>query len=88
MLFHSHQDLLDEFTHFLPDQTATGPHSAAGRGFLRRDEKSSGVVTARHIQVDKVLSHCDHFFGVSSCFSSIFQSPLIIGPILWMDVFH
>ncbi|CAA6665487.1 unnamed protein product [Spirodela intermedia] len=68
VLFHSHQDLLDEFTHFLPDQTATGPHSAAGRGFLRRDEKSSGVVTARHGQVDKrdkgYISHADRDVSV------------------------
>ena len=55
VLFQSHQDLLDEFTHFLPDQTASGPQSTSGRGFLRREEKTSGVTSARHAQVDKAF---------------------------------
>ncbi|GER29438.1 ABC transporter B family member [Striga asiatica] len=47
-LFDDHPDLLDEFTRFLPDTSATAsaPHASLGRhSFLRNDEKSSALPT-------------------------------------------
>uniref|UniRef100_A0A1D1YVS6 Paired amphipathic helix protein Sin3-like 3 n=2 Tax=Anthurium amnicola TaxID=1678845 RepID=A0A1D1YVS6_9ARAE len=68
LLFQNHQDLLDEFTHFLPDQTATGHQASLGRAFMRRDERSSGIVTIRHGQLDKrdrpFISHADRDVSV------------------------
>ncbi|MQL90415.1 hypothetical protein Taro_023015, partial [Colocasia esculenta] len=68
LLFQNHQDLLEEFTHFLPDQTATGNHAPSSRVFMRRDERSSGIVTIRHGQLDKrdrpYTSHADRDVSV------------------------
>lgn len=61
MLFRDHDDLLLEFTHFLPDASATVPmhHAPSVRNpsgtILRRDERSSAVPTMRQTHVDKVL---------------------------------
>ncbi|KAJ8457998.1 hypothetical protein OPV22_030924 [Ensete ventricosum] len=69
-LFQNHQDLLEEFTHFLPDASATyAPHDAySGRGFAQRDDRSSLMPTARHIHGDKrersYTSHADRDFSV------------------------
>ncbi|XP_009415815.2 paired amphipathic helix protein Sin3-like 4 isoform X1 [Musa acuminata AAA Group] len=69
-LFQNHHDLLEEFTHFLPDASATyAPHHAySGRGFVQRDDRSSLMPTARHIHGDKrersYTSHADRDFSV------------------------
>ncbi|WOK93445.1 paired amphipathic helix protein Sin3-like 4 isoform X2 [Canna indica] len=54
-LFQSHQDLLEEFTHFLPDASATyGPHHTySGRGFAHRDDRSPMMPAVRHVHGDK-----------------------------------
>ncbi|KAG0503340.1 hypothetical protein HPP92_003412 [Vanilla planifolia] len=45
VLFQHHHDLLEEFTHFLPDASATTAphHQLSGRPFGRRDERNSPV---------------------------------------------
>ncbi|XP_010255489.1 PREDICTED: paired amphipathic helix protein Sin3-like 4 isoform X2 [Nelumbo nucifera] len=70
-LFHDHPDLLSEFTHFLPDSSATVPtqHLPSGRNsFLRRDERSTAMPTLRQIHVDKkertFTSHADRDLSV------------------------
>ncbi|XP_074557091.1 paired amphipathic helix protein Sin3-like 3 isoform X3 [Curcuma longa] len=70
-LFQNHQDLLEEFTHFLPDTSATyAPlhHGHAGRAFPRRDDRSSMMPAVRHFHVDKRdrahLVHADRNFSV------------------------
>ncbi|XP_064949089.1 paired amphipathic helix protein Sin3-like 4 isoform X1 [Musa acuminata AAA Group] len=69
-LFQNHQDLLEEFTHFLPDASATfAPHYPySGRPFVRRDDRSSIMPTARHVHGDKrdraYTSHADRDFSV------------------------
>ncbi|RWW27330.1 hypothetical protein GW17_00008245, partial [Ensete ventricosum] len=69
-LFQNHQDLLEEFTHFLPDASATfAPHYPySGRPFVRRDDRSSIMPAARHVHGDKrdraYTSHADRDFSV------------------------
>ncbi|KAG6520399.1 hypothetical protein ZIOFF_017449 [Zingiber officinale] len=70
-LFQNHHDLLEEFTHFLPDTSATyAPlhHGHAGRAFPRRDDRSSMMPAVRHFHVDKRdrahLAHADRNFSV------------------------
>ncbi|WOL03842.1 paired amphipathic helix protein Sin3-like 4 isoform X2 [Canna indica] len=69
-LFQSHQDLLEEFTHFLPDASATfAPHHGySARAFTRRDDRSSMMPSARHVQGDKrertYTPHADRDFSV------------------------
>lgn len=59
-LFQDHQDLLDEFTHFLPDNsgTASAQYPQSGRNPLLRD-RSSAMPIMRQMHVDKV---CVVFF--------------------------
>ncbi|KAI3452368.1 hypothetical protein Pfo_009033 [Paulownia fortunei] len=55
-LFDDHPDLLDEFTRFLPDTSATAsaPHASFGRhSFHRYDERSSALPTMRQSHIDK-----------------------------------
>ncbi|KAK4598272.1 hypothetical protein RGQ29_015659 [Quercus rubra] len=53
-LFQDHQDLLDEFTHFLPDNsgTASAQYPQSGRNPLLRD-RSSAMPIMRQMHVDK-----------------------------------
>ncbi|KAI3875144.1 hypothetical protein MKW92_034901 [Papaver armeniacum] len=63
ILFQLHPDLLDEFTHFLPDTSGTASihHAPSGRNFPRRE--SSIIPTLRPMQGDKkdrtMTSHLD-----------------------------
>ncbi|XP_020097203.1 paired amphipathic helix protein Sin3-like 4 [Ananas comosus] len=54
-LFQHHHDLLEEFTHFLPDASATmaPQHVSSGRGLIRRDDRNSVMPLIRHAQGDK-----------------------------------
>ncbi|KAK2998671.1 hypothetical protein RJ639_022795, partial [Escallonia herrerae] len=54
-LFDDHPDLLEEFTRFLPDASATGSaHVTIGRHtFHRHDERSSAVPSMRPANMDK-----------------------------------
>ncbi|KAH6791103.1 SIN3-like 2 [Perilla frutescens var. frutescens] len=55
-LFDDHADLLDEFTRFLPDTSATAPASHASFGrhpFNRFDERSSALPAMRQSHLDK-----------------------------------
>ncbi|XP_075475269.1 paired amphipathic helix protein Sin3-like 2 [Primulina tabacum] len=54
-LFNDQPDLLDEFTRFLPDSSATAsaPHASFGRPFHRYDERSSAMPAMRHSLMDK-----------------------------------
>ncbi|KAF6159836.1 hypothetical protein GIB67_032920 [Kingdonia uniflora] len=68
-LFQLHPDLLEEFTHFLPDSTGTATlHIPSGRTFGRRDEKSSVMPILRPIHGDKkertMNSHADRDLSV------------------------
>ncbi|XP_010272120.1 PREDICTED: paired amphipathic helix protein Sin3-like 4 isoform X1 [Nelumbo nucifera] len=67
-LFHEHPDLLSEFTHFLPDSSATVPtqHAPSGRNsFLRRDERCTAMPAFRQIHVDKKeRTHADRDLSV------------------------
>ncbi|KAG6467347.1 hypothetical protein ZIOFF_074820 [Zingiber officinale] len=69
-LFQNHQDLLEEFTHFLPDASATYAlhHGYSGRTFSRRDDRSYMMPTLRHVHVDKRdrthAAHVDRDFSV------------------------
>ncbi|KEH19930.1 paired amphipathic helix protein Sin3-like 3 isoform X2 [Medicago truncatula] len=52
-LFQDHGDLLEEFTHFLPDTSgAAAAHFASARNPLLRD-RSSAMTTGRQMHVDK-----------------------------------
>ncbi|KAK7317565.1 hypothetical protein RJT34_01912 [Clitoria ternatea] len=52
-LFQDHADLLEEFTHFLPDTSgAASTHFPSARNSLLRD-RSSAMPTARQMHVDK-----------------------------------
>lgn len=54
VLFESHHDLLEEFTHFLPDTSATtAQHVLSGKSFPRRDDRSSPIPTMRHPHMEK-----------------------------------
>ncbi|RRT77601.1 hypothetical protein B296_00012975 [Ensete ventricosum] len=57
-LFQNHQDLLEEFTHFLPDASATyAPHLGyPDRSFAHRDERSPVMPSAREDKVHFFLS--------------------------------
>ncbi|KAE9613429.1 putative transcription regulator Others family [Lupinus albus] len=63
-LFQGHSDLLNEFTHFLPDTSAAAAstHYVPARNSMLRD-RSSTMLTMRHMQVDKrertMASHGD-----------------------------
>lgn len=70
LLFKDHQDLLEEFTYFLPDSSGSAHVShaptsarAASVPAVRRDERSSGLAS-RHSHVEKrektVSSQADH----------------------------
>lgn len=55
-LFRGHPDLLEEFTHFLPDAMAAARarNAQAHRApILRYDEKSSSMTAARHMHAEK-----------------------------------
>ncbi|KAJ6845405.1 paired amphipathic helix protein Sin3-like 4 [Iris pallida] len=56
-LFQDHVDLLEEFTHFLPDPSGTaGQQLLSGRGLMRREERSGmtpTMPTMRHSHMDK-----------------------------------
>nr|KYP33215.1 Paired amphipathic helix protein Sin3 [Cajanus cajan] len=53
-LFQDHADLLEEFTHFLPDTSGTAStHYASARNSLLRD-RSSAMPTVRQMHVEKV----------------------------------
>ncbi|XP_028796665.1 paired amphipathic helix protein Sin3-like 4, partial [Neltuma alba] len=65
-LFHDHPDLLDEFTHFLPDTSGTAStHYAPSRSSMLRDR---GSAVPRQMSVEKrertVDSHGDHDLSV------------------------
>ncbi|XP_048318177.1 paired amphipathic helix protein Sin3-like 4 isoform X1 [Ziziphus jujuba] len=68
-LFQDHPDLLVEFTHFLPDTSATAStlYAPSGRNSLLRD-RSSAMATMRQIHVDKkdrvMASHADRDLSV------------------------
>ncbi|KAK7252329.1 hypothetical protein RIF29_36192 [Crotalaria pallida] len=67
-LFQDHHDLLDEFTHFLPDTSAApSTHYASARNSILRD-RSSAMPTVRQMHVDKreriMASHGDHDLSV------------------------
>ncbi|XP_008787938.2 paired amphipathic helix protein Sin3-like 4 isoform X1 [Phoenix dactylifera] len=68
-LFQNHHDLLEEFTHFLPDASATvaSQHGAPARPFIR-PERSSVMPTMRHAHGDKrertYNSHADRDLSV------------------------
>ncbi|PKU86623.1 paired amphipathic helix protein Sin3-like 4 isoform X1 [Dendrobium catenatum] len=54
VLFENHHDLLGEFTHFLPDTSATtAQHLLSGKSFTRRDERSSMMPNVRHPHMEK-----------------------------------
>lgn len=67
-LFHEHPDLLVEFTHFLPDTSATPStlFASSGRNSLLRD-RSSAMAVMRQMHVDKVymFSHSSSYFLIS-----------------------
>lgn len=56
-LFHKHPDLLEEFTRFLPDSSATpSTQLPYGRNSLPRfNERSSATPTLRQGHMDKVI---------------------------------
>ncbi|KAK4409899.1 Paired amphipathic helix protein Sin3-like 2 [Sesamum angolense] len=65
-LFDDQPDLLDEFTRFLPDTSATvsGPHASFGRhSFHRYDEKSSVMPMMRQSLMDKQRLRRDRTIG-------------------------
>ncbi|KAL0395669.1 UNVERIFIED_CONTAM: Paired amphipathic helix protein Sin3-like 2 [Sesamum calycinum] len=65
-LFDDQPDLLDEFTRFLPDTSATvsGPHASFGRhSFHRYDEKSSVMPMMRQSLMDKQRLRRDRTMG-------------------------
>ncbi|KMZ65167.1 hypothetical protein ZOSMA_333G00030 [Zostera marina] len=66
VLFQSHQDLLDEFVHFLPDTSTLSStfHSSSGRLFGHRDDRSSAkpAIFNRHINKkgDEIFNYREH----------------------------
>ena len=53
-IFQDHPDLLDEFTHFLPDASAAAStHFVSARNSMLRD-RSSAMPTIRQLHVEKV----------------------------------
>ncbi|XP_031480166.1 paired amphipathic helix protein Sin3-like 4 isoform X2 [Nymphaea colorata] len=71
-LFREHHDLLEEFTHFLPDTTATAPVQQVPSGrhvsgnLIRRDERGPSGSTVRHVHEkrERSNSHADRELGV------------------------
>ncbi|XP_058193271.1 paired amphipathic helix protein Sin3-like 3 [Rhododendron vialii] len=66
-LFREHPDLLVEFTHFLPDSSASAtiPHAPSGRNSIfRRDDRGSPLPAMRHIEKKPVVSHVDRDLSV------------------------
>ncbi|KAH7532571.1 hypothetical protein FEM48_Zijuj04G0034500 [Ziziphus jujuba var. spinosa] len=73
-LFDDHPDLLDEFTRFLPDTSATPSTHLVGYGrasFPRISERASGTPTLRQMHMDKprrrdriIVSHADRDMSV------------------------
>ncbi|XP_039159223.1 paired amphipathic helix protein Sin3-like 2 isoform X2 [Eucalyptus grandis] len=73
-LFGDHQDLLEEFTKFLPDNSATAStHNFpyARNSFQRQHERSSATPTLRQMQIDKrarrdriINAHAEHDINV------------------------
>ncbi|KAF7124034.1 hypothetical protein RHSIM_Rhsim12G0051100 [Rhododendron simsii] len=62
-----HPDLLVEFTHFLPDSSASAsiPHTPSGRNsVLRCDDRSSPLPAMRHIGTNSVVLHVDRDWSV------------------------
>ncbi|PKA48676.1 Paired amphipathic helix protein Sin3-like 4 [Apostasia shenzhenica] len=55
VLFHNHNDLLEEFTHFLPDTSPTNAPQlpSSTRAFVRRDDRNSVMIAVRHPQNEK-----------------------------------
>ncbi|KAK3002319.1 hypothetical protein RJ639_021444 [Escallonia herrerae] len=64
-LFDDHPDLLEEFTRFLPDASATGSaHVTIGRHtFHRHDERSSAVPSMRPTNMDKQRGRRDRIIA-------------------------
>lgn len=68
-LFQDHSDLLMEFTHFLPDASATASahYAPSGRTSIHRD-RNSAMPTMRQMNIDKkermTASHADRDFSV------------------------
>ncbi|PIN14518.1 Histone deacetylase complex, SIN3 component [Handroanthus impetiginosus] len=65
-LFDDHPDLLDEFTRFLPDTSASAsaPHASIGRNsFHRYDERSSAMPAMRQSHIDKQRPRRDRVIG-------------------------
>ncbi|XP_015575286.2 paired amphipathic helix protein Sin3-like 4 isoform X2 [Ricinus communis] len=68
-LFQDHNDLLMEFTHFLPDSSATASahYAPSVRNSIHRD-RSSAMPTMRQMHIDKkermTASHADRDFSV------------------------
>lgn len=68
-LFQDHPDLLEEFTHFLPDSSGAASihYVPSGRNSILRD-RSSAMPTARQVHVDKkeraMASHADRDLSV------------------------
>ncbi|CAI9092801.1 OLC1v1028134C1 [Oldenlandia corymbosa var. corymbosa] len=59
ILFRDHHDLLDEFSHFLPDNSASGSiqNTQPGRnGILRRDDRGSPMRMTKPMQIEKKAS--------------------------------
>ncbi|KAF3782414.1 Paired amphipathic helix protein Sin3-like 4 [Nymphaea thermarum] len=71
-LFREHHDLLEEFTHFLPDTTATAPVQQVPSGrhvsgnLIRRDERGPSGSSVRHVHEkrERSNSHADRELGV------------------------
>lgn len=67
-LFHNQPDLLGEFTHFLPEPTATASHYAQSERNAnpRRDDKNSPLTAMRPMHAEKkaTASHAERDFSV------------------------
>ncbi|XP_058193253.1 trans-Golgi network-localized SYP41-interacting protein 1-like isoform X2 [Rhododendron vialii] len=66
-LLRDHPDLLVEFTHFLPDSSASAsiPHTPSGRNsVLRCDDRSSPLPAMKHIGKNSIVPHVDHDLSV------------------------
>uniref|UniRef100_A0A2P2MR82 Paired amphipathic helix protein Sin3-like 4 isoform X2 n=1 Tax=Rhizophora mucronata TaxID=61149 RepID=A0A2P2MR82_RHIMU len=68
-LFQDHDDLLEEFTHFLPDTSAAASihHASSGRNSIFHDRNST-IPTIRQFHIEKkeraAASRADHDFSV------------------------
>ncbi|PKA63860.1 Paired amphipathic helix protein Sin3-like 4 [Apostasia shenzhenica] len=62
VLFHNHNDLLEEFTHFLPDTSPTNAPQlpSSTRAFVRRDDRNSVMIAVRHPQNEKEKAYSSH----------------------------